>query len=169
MGKWSWLSRSGQALPVTGIGPATSYSDRAGAYGHAAATDPAAEPSPAAAPEHRDNRRPRRFPAVPGSGRGQPGVPHLTGPAFHPIPIVAEGTELHLRPGEWSHLADRPPTAYVDLTVSSVHVEWARPSDDMVWVSGHELSCRWPSVERHPPCTRLLVRLDALRRAVGGS
>ena len=78
------------------------------------------------------------------------------------VPTLPEGTPLHLRSGEWYHLHTTPPGAYVDLVVVKVHADRVR--DGRVWVSGHDLTCSYPSVDPHPPCQEYEVSIAALRR-----
>ncbi len=165
MGRWGWSWRPGESPygdPVDTVGPATSYSGQAGAYG-SQIPDPLPEDQPTL-PEPRDNR-PRRYPDRPGGDRGRPS--HINPPAGPSIPDVPEGTELHLRAGEWSHLHGMLPGATVDMTVTAVHPDWGRATDAEVWVSGHPLQGSVDGSDQHPPHMRLVVRLDALWRAVG--
>jgi len=78
-------------------------------------------------------------------------------------PDVPDGTELHLRPGEWADIYGPPGTTYLDVTVARLG-ERIRVEDGVAWVCvvGHAIECRWASAELHTPCVELLVRLDVL-------
>ncbi|MFY1689966.1 hypothetical protein [Plantactinospora sp. WMMB782] len=93
--------------------------------------------------------------------------PHIPAPE---IPELPAGTLLRLRSGDWYHIHDLPCTAYCDMTVAKVHAGVTR--EDLghlwLWVTGHDHpTCSWESVEPHPPCIELMVRLDVLRRVAG--
>lgn len=163
VGRWGSFWKPGQGLtsPADVAEPASSYMGMAGAYGsHIPEPLPEDEPTRQEPPN-----RPRRYPAVPGTDRGRPS--HITPPPGPTIPDVPEGTELHLRAGEWSNLHGMLPSATVDMTVTAVHPDWRCATDDEVWVSGHPLQCSVDRSDQHAPHMRLVVRLDALRRAVG--
>lgn len=112
-----------------------------------------------------------RWSGAPRTGEGTTNAmtkPHINPP---PIPNVPPDTTLNLRPDEWSHCAAIQPGAYLDMTVSRVHSNVSRDEGDglSVWVVGHRHpECTWDHVEPHVPCLQLLVRVDALDRAVNG-
>lgn len=93
--------------------------------------------------------------------------PHIR--AAREIPNVPEGTVLRLTGDDWSHCAARPPGAYIDMTVSRVHRACTREigGEWWVWIVGHHHpACTGAYVERHPPCLQLMVRVEALAKAV---
>jgi hypothetical protein len=86
------------------------------------------------------------------------------------IPDLPVDTVLHLRAGEWSHLHDVPPDAYVDIRLVKIDKGITRHEDGYVWVwcRGHDpMTCHWESVEPHKPCIEMMVRLDVLVRHAG--
>jgi hypothetical protein len=167
VGRWRWLSNLNRPSPETGdvVVPASSYLGMAGAYG-SHIPDPIPEDGPV--PDHRDNRRPYRFPATPGGDRSNSRRPHIITPLPEPpLPDLPAGTLLHLLPGEWLFQPGRHPGDQIVMRVVEVLADRPRPDGSVVWVTGHGVECSWPSSTCRTPCYELLAGVAALRRAVG--
>lgn len=84
------------------------------------------------------------------------------------LPPIPPGTRLYLRSGDWYHPTGADGDYFRDIVVVvKVHSESATATGTSVWVTGHGLECIWPSVDDHPPCVELRVKVAALRRAIG--
>ncbi|GAB3151566.1 hypothetical protein GCM10027290_41070 [Micromonospora sonneratiae] len=84
------------------------------------------------------------------------------------LPYVPPGTVLTLNSADWYHPdeATRDDPHDVVVVVEKVHSDGATATAVSVWVTGHAISCTWPTSESHPPCIELRVRVEAIRRAV---
>jgi hypothetical protein len=162
--RWGWRSKPDQ-WHMDQVGPATSHSGQAGAYG-SEVPEPLPGDEPSVAPVNSRDNRPRHYPTRPGGDRGRPS--HINLPAEPEIPDVPEGLLLRLMPGEWTHMAGIHPADQVTMRVAGVHPDRPRADIGMVWVTGHGIECSWPSSTCSRPCFELLVSVSALWRAVGG-
>jgi hypothetical protein len=78
-----------------------------------------------------------------------------------PSPELPDGTRIHLQAGEWYWQVGIPATTYLEIRVVKVDP----PRRGLAWVSAHLLECHRESVEPHPPCQDVLVKVEVLRRA----
>ncbi|GAB3149669.1 hypothetical protein GCM10027290_36260 [Micromonospora sonneratiae] len=85
-----------------------------------------------------------------------------------PLPHIPPGTVLTLHSADWYHpeKASHDNPHNMVIVVEKVHTDGATATAVSVWVTGHTITCTWPTSESHPPCVELRVRVDALRRTV---
>lgn len=80
---------------------------------------------------------------------------------------IPPGTNLYLRAEEWQDADRTLGTIYRDVKVDQFH-DRVEIVDGVTWVAvtGHDLDCLWTDAAPHPPCLALIVRVDAILRAV---